>query len=108
VKFNATQLGSARLRCPDAISAQQTASPDSAQNLVRCIAEAFAPTLNGVPLTQADVYYSKDARSGLEGVAWRIPNAQFAPGKHVIAVADLQKNTANAKTRPPFQILLFR
>jgi hypothetical protein len=104
----AVELENARLRCPEAISTQQTVASASAQDLLRCTADAFAPTLDGAPLTQVDVYYSKDARSGLEGIVWRIPNAQFAPGKHVITIADLPKNASNTKARPPFQILLFR
>jgi hypothetical protein len=105
--LNAARLARAQAGCPQDAPAPP-ASLAMQQNTLICIATAFSLTLDAAAPPQVDVFYSQDARSGLEGIVWRIPNTQFAPGKHLISLADLETNEHDPKSRPPFQILLFR
>jgi hypothetical protein len=109
VPIRATQVQRITNDCVEFRTLEDASSKDQRDRAwLVCMANLFAPTLDGVRLDDRDVLYSIDASSGLEGLLWRIPNASISAGKHIITVADQRKTEPSQALRPPFRIVVFR
>ena len=53
--------------------------------LLRCLADAFSVSLDGVPVTQPPEWYTDPGRD-LRGLLYMLPARGLAPGRHELAV----------------------
>lgn len=67
--------------------------------LLACVAGGFTLTLDDVPLA-ADPQWYADPKRDLRGLAWMVPVAALAPGRHELAVMPPPERDADATGEP--------